>query len=129
MMTKAEFIETAKRAGVNISGTESEFDSFEMAAEAAISVRASMPAIGFGSVAKRINCFMSVCRHLDDIIGNGELDLAGSQIALNILRLKDKNFRKAIAMFDQYADRYGAGERAEMPRSAREYLAGLQMYH
>lgn len=127
MITKDEFIETLKKGGVDVDEVEPELADFDVAVDAALKIRAAMPGIGFGSVSGRMNCFVAVCRHLDTMIENSEIDLSGSQIVLNILRLKDKKFRKAITMFDLRGSRYRAAERAELPRSAVEYLAGLEM--
>ncbi len=87
-----------------------------------------MPGIGFGSVSGRMNCFLAVCRHLDTMIETDEIDLSDSQIVLNILSMKDRKFRKALAMFVGRGSRSTARERVEMPRSAMEYLAGLESY-
>lgn len=125
MITKAEFIELAKASGADAAIIEDELRNFDRIAEAAIQVRTTMPGIGVMSVRQRLNCFMAVCRHLDSIIECGELEQAEAQIVLLVLRLKDRKFRKAITMFEIRADRYGARERAEMPRTARLYLAQL----
>jgi hypothetical protein len=85
-----------------------------------------MPGIGFASAQGRLNCFMAVCRHLDSLIEAGEIDLGESQLLLNLLRMTNRKFMKAITMFDIRGTRARAIERAEMPRSAREYLAGLE---
>jgi len=127
MMTEEEFLEAVKKSGFDVVGLDAEWENFDSLAKAALKVREKMPGNGFFSVYGRINCFMSVCRHLDTMIEDGDLNLSGSQIVLIILRLKDRKFRKAIGMFDLRWPRYGVGERAEMPRPAIEYLAGLEL--
>lgn len=128
MMTKAELIQLMNARGVDTAAIEGELGNFEQVAESASKVRAAMPGIGFGSASKRINCFMAVCRHLDSMVDDGELDPSEAQLVLNMLRLKEKKFQKAISMFDHHRSRYGARERAEMPRSARQYLAAIEMF-
>ena len=127
MISKEEFIRLLRKAGTQVSGDEPEFESFETCANIAEQLKASMPGIGFGSNSQRMNCFHAVCRHLDEFIDGGEIDIGGSQIALMILRLSDKRFLKASTMFDIRGSRMGFRERAEMPASEREYLAGLKM--
>ena len=39
--------------------------NFDETATIAMRLSSSMPGIGFGSVAKRINCFLAICRLLD----------------------------------------------------------------
>ena len=128
MITKDEFSEWLKKGGADVDTVEEALADFDALVDAALKVRASMPEIGFGSAKGRMNCFLAVCRHLDTMIENGEISLSDSQAVLNILRLKDRKFRKAITTFDLLGSRYGARDRAELPRSAREYLAGLEMY-
>ena len=128
MITKYEFIETIKKGGVDIDPADPTLANFDVAVDAASRIRAAMPGIGFGSVSGRMNCFLAVCRHLDTMIETGEIDLSGSQIVLNILRMKDRKFRKAISMFDMRGSRYGARDRIELPRSAMQYLADLELY-
>lgn len=125
MITKEEFYELAKASGGDPTLIENELSNFDGAVDAAMQARAAMPGIGFMSVKQRLNCFMAVCRHLDSVVESGELEESDAQIALLILRLKDRKFRKAISMFELRSDRYGARERAEMPRTARFYMVQL----
>ena len=123
MMTKAEFIQVSKANGIDVSLMEDELKNFDQIIETALDVQAAMPGIGFISIRQRLNCFMAVCRHLDVRIEEGGLTMPEVSIILGVLKLTDRRFGKAIAAFEMYADRYGARERAEMPRTARSYLA------
>ena len=126
MITKDEYIEILQRTGFTPSADS--LSNFEEAAHAAVKLSTMMPGIGVLSVSSRLNCFYAVCRHLDAMIDDGELSLDDTQLALNILRLKDRTFKKAIIAFDGFGPRLGTRERGELPRSALEYLAGLEMY-
>ena len=123
MMTKAEFIRVAKANRIDVSLVEDELQNFDRIIETALDVQAAMPGIGFVSIKQRLNCFMAVCRHLDSLVEGGDLTMSEVSIILGVLKLKDRRFGKAIAAFEMYADRYGVRERAEMPRTARSYLA------
>jgi hypothetical protein len=98
-------------------------DEVEEAAQKALT---AMPGIGFASVAQRMNCFVSVCRHLDRMTENGEIQPSQAQFVLNFVRYIDRRFAKAAAMFDLRAPRLGASGRAELPTTARQYLADLE---
>jgi cytidylate kinase len=64
---------------------------------------------------------------LDEMMERGDIDLDGSQMAIIILRLKNKTFLKAVAMFDTRWPRISLRDQADLPKSAREYLAGIKM--
>lgn len=128
MMTKAEFLAKLTARKIDTSTLEEELEDFEEISSAARQVQTAMPGIGFMSTRKRLNCFMAVCRHLDQIVEDGGLDFKNVQFVLIILRLKNKTFRKAVSMFDIRASRYRDRERAEMPRTAQDYLSGLMTF-
>lgn len=129
MISKDEFV---RRNGGQSSYSLVEMDQldsqFDAAAAAAGQLRSGMPDIGFMSVPKRVNAFISVCRHLDQLIASGRLDESEGQLALMILRVGDSAFLKAATMFDERAGRLDTDARADLPRSARQYLAGLAQY-
>ncbi|SRR6266581_3393713 len=129
MISKAEFVLRIS-VGEPLSAQKStEIESqFDSASEAAQTVERGMPSIGFFSVQKRLNVFFAVCRHLDQLIESGRITIGESQLALMVLRVSNKPFSKAISMFDIRGERFDARARAEMPRSAQEYLAGLRRY-
>ena len=128
MIGKQHFISKLSSVGLDTAALHSVLGRYEDFADLAEELRRSMPGIGFASASQRMNCFIAVCRHLDAMIESGRVSLGDSQFVLMILRLSDKKFEKAITMFDTRGPRYSLRERAEMPRSAREYLAGLEMY-
>jgi hypothetical protein len=128
MMTRSEFIARLKQTGADEAELENELGDFDEIARAASEADAAMPGIGFFSVANRMNCFMSVCRHLDSMVADGRINPSDTQFVLMVLRFKNKKFLKAITMFDVRGRRYGPAARADMPQTAREYLAGLEMY-
>ncbi|MCM0753687.1 hypothetical protein M7784_00265 [Desulfovibrio aminophilus] len=102
-------------------------DQFNTARDAADKVKQAIPEIGTMSVKGRMNAFLAVCRHLDNLLDEGELDQFEAQLALMLLRLESKAFSKAAVMFDLRAPRLDMRERAELPRVARGYLAGLEI--
>lgn len=127
MVTKEAFLELLERQSAVSSGELEEISAhWDCARDAAVEALNRMPSIGFLSVQHRLNAFLSVCRHLDQMVGDGRIDASEAQMALNILRLSSKRFSKAITMFDTRAPRFDAACRAEMPDSAKEYLAGLE---
>jgi len=127
MISKKEFIKLLQNGGLLASPNDPQFDNFETCANIAEELKASMPREGVASISKRMNCFKAVCRHLDTFIDGGEIDIGESPRALIILILSDKQFQKASTMFDILGLRMSLRERAELPASAQEYLAGLEM--
>jgi hypothetical protein len=128
MITLDELSSFLQELGLANDDIESELRNFDSIIEVASKAQRIMPSIGFVSVAGRLNCFEAVCRYLDEATEAGQISLGESQVVLMILRLKNKTFLKAISMFDVRGVRYGLRERAELPRSAREYLAGILTY-
>jgi hypothetical protein len=128
MITFEEFSAFLKKFGARDEDISSELKNFDSIVEAAYKAQQRMPSIGFVSVNARMNCFIAVCRHLDEMIDNGEISLGESQLVLMILRFKNKKFLKAITMFDLRGKRYGVTDRRELPKTAREYLAGILTY-
>ena len=130
MISKEEFVRRISR-GAPLSGQESaEIESqFGDASEAAAILAVSMSGIGFCSVQKRLNAFFAVCRHLDQLIDDGQVTAEEGQLALLILRASNAAFLKAVTMFDTRSGRYDVRGRLDMPRSARMYLAGIRVSH
>lgn len=126
MISKEDFIGILKSQS-SISEYElEELDrDWDDAMVAAVSASASMPGIGFASAVQRVNAFLAVCRHLDQMIEQGYMTLSQSQLTITILRLSNNKFKKAVTMFDLRANRFNALARSELPSSAREYLAGI----
>jgi hypothetical protein len=71
---------------------------------------------------------MAVCRHLDTLVADNTINAEQTQIVLLVLRFADEQFLKAITMFDLRGPRSGPRKGATMPRTARAYLAGIEMY-
>lgn len=127
VITHAEFVDTLKRASTFSEADQLELDTRWVAAEsAARSALAGMPGIGTLSTTLRINAFLAVCRHLDCLIDQGSVSPEGASLALEIMRLSDKSFLKALTMFDERGPRLSADTRADLPRVARQYLAALE---
>ena len=127
MITIEKFKAILRKTGSLDSEGEEEINQcWDSAFQAAYSTNAKMPGIGFFSVAKRMNCFLAVCRELDAQIERGEITLGESQLALLILRTSNSAFSKAMAMFDIRGPRLRASDRSELPHSAWEYLVGLE---
>lgn len=126
MVTKEAFLARMQsQSSLSPAEMEELSSHWEDAHEAATIVEAAMPGIGFLSTRQRLNAFFAVCRHLDQMIDGGEIDLARAQLAMSILRVSNKRFLKAVTMFDVRHKRFDASARADMPETAREYLAGL----
>lgn len=127
MITLENFKAILKKAGsLDQESEETITRCWDSSHKAACLVKSRMPGIGFFSVAKRMNCFLAVCSDLDALIDRGEITLEDSQLALNILRLSDSTFTKAITIFDIRGTRFRAIDRVELPNSAHEYLKGLE---
>ena len=129
LITREEFLDNLKKEGeeyIDEIAEDLEDLNFEVHANIALKANAEMPGIGIMSQDKRLNCFMAVCRHLDDFIERGEIDELGSKLILDILRMTNPDFVKAITAFVMFAPRFGARERVDMPRAARFYLSGMQ---
>jgi hypothetical protein len=131
MISKSEFIEIVTRIGMDRVELEAELEStdWNTFCDAVAEVKAQMPGIGFLSRSQRMSAFIAVCRHVDELLEIGKLsDLGETQLVLMILRLTSKRFEKASVMFDINAHRIGPATRATFPRTAIEYLAGLNAY-
>jgi len=127
MITQREFAETLKRNGVYSPADAFLLDmQWTEAAAAARSALAAMPGIGTLSVKHRINAFLAVCRHLDSMVAQHEVSSDGAALALEIMRLSDKDFLKAITMFDGRGSRLSSDSRADLPLTARRYLDALE---
>ena len=126
MISQDEFAAILQRSGVY---SPSDAVLLEMrwpeASAAASSALAAMPGIGMLSVTLRMNAFLAVCRHLDSMVDRSEVSSEGAALALEIMRLSDKAFLKAITMFDGRGRRLSADARADLPLVARRYLDGL----
>ncbi|MGR5466975.1 hypothetical protein ACPV51_06885 [Vibrio astriarenae] len=101
-------------------------DNWEDAFSAAATALERMPSIGFLSTKKRINTFLAVCSHLDQLVTNGFINHEQAQMALQILRLSNKSFEKAITMFELRQSRFGIRAIAELPEVARLYLMSMR---
>ena len=128
MIAKAKFIAAVRRGTPSITGNEPEFEAFQEADAATEKALTRMPGIGFASIKKRFNAFSAVCRHLDAMIEQGEVDMGGAQLAILILRLGHKPFLKAVIAFEINGPKLRAADRAELPKTAREHLAGIKLY-
>ncbi len=125
-MRVEEFIDILEKNGNLTSRDISEIkENWKPAEDASRVVGAFMPGIGFLSVQQRLNAFFAVCRHFDKLVEEHTLSEDQCQLSINILRLTNKKFSKAIAMFELRANRFDAKARADMPVSARQYLAGM----
>ncbi len=126
-MDMDSFISTLQKS-ILLSEADKEVISlgWDGAYEAALRVNSEMPGIGFLSMRRRWNAFILVCHHLDQMVSEGAVSVEQTQLAISILRLINKNFAKAIAAFDLYYNRVRVSEKSELPRSAREYLAGIE---
>lgn len=128
MLSRDEFLRTLSKKGIDAAEVDHLLPSnFQRIAAAAEDARAHMPGVGFMSVSKRLNCFYAVCHHLDRMVEDGRIDLNDSQAVILLLKVADKTFEKAVTMFDLRGSRASTRERAEMPRSARMYLAGMEV--
>jgi|TARA_R110000850_G_scaffold274272_1_gene411591 hypothetical protein len=126
-MNKDQFVAIVNRNG---SLHEKDLEDIEFnwraANEAALSVSAAMPGIGFFSVKQRLNAFFAACRHFDKLIDERGLTEEQAQLGISILRLINSKFKKAVIIFETRSKRFDATAHADMPRTARQYLAGIQ---
>lgn len=65
-----------------------------------------MPAVGWFSVSKRIDCFLWVCQKLGAYVENGELNLGDAISVVFILHVESPKFMKAWTMMDIRKQRY-----------------------
>ncbi|MCE9665992.1 hypothetical protein LY622_21410 [Halomonas sp. M5N1S17] len=86
---------------------------------------ARMPGIGVLSFSRRAKAFLFVSRALDDYVEKGELDQEQAQLALTIMRLQSRRFRKAESMFSARASRFSQNELASLPETARIFLKAM----
>ncbi|WP_186126395.1 hypothetical protein [Burkholderia gladioli] len=124
---KRAFFEKMKSIGVFAESDRAEIDrNFESALDLAVSAKQRMPGIGFFSPQKRVNAFLSVCHHIDALPDSNNQDVA--QLALIILRFRDKAFMKAMVMFEIRAPRFSLKDIVEMPETARAYLSTMRRF-
>lgn len=84
-----------------------------------------MPSIGLLSFSRRIRAFIAVCRVLDSYQDTGTLDDEQAQLALTILRLRNRAYRKAEAMFVARASRLTLQDKIALPRTASNFLLAV----
>lgn len=92
--------------GEHCTGRDEPFffvDDFSALRNAVDGILNRMPSIGFLSPRRRLRCFMTVCEHLDSLIERGLLTLDDALMALDVLRLESRKFRKAVRMFRRRA--------------------------
>ena len=123
MITRDEYLNHFKKEGLDqvqydqlVEGLE-EYN-FEETAHIALKVYSSMPGMGILSVNKRFNCFMAVCRHIDTFVEDGQIDETQGQMVLNIIRIKNPKFAKAISAFVSMVQRMSIREQADLPKTA-----------
>ena len=130
MITKDEYLNQLKKEGLN----QFEYDrlveglaeyNFEETADVTLQVYASMPGMGIMSIAKRFNCFMAVCRHTDTFVKDEQIDEAQAQTVLDIVRMKNPKFLKAMAAFTIMASRMDSRETAALPETAYNFLKSM----
>ncbi|UXZ62572.1 hypothetical protein NUJ28_07615 [Burkholderia multivorans] len=122
---KRAFFEIMKRTGDLQEEERAALDrDFEEAFEIAVAAKHRMPGIGFMSARHRLNAFLAVCRHIDDIRGAATVDVV--LLSLMILRVRDKAFLKAITMFEIRAPRFDLHYIVGLPKTARDYLATMR---
>ena len=127
MISLEKFKTILRKSGSLDSEGERELNqNWDSAYNAACLAKAKMPSIGFCSVAKRLNCFIAICRELDAQIDRGEINLEISQLAILILRTSHTAFNKATTMFELRGLRFPTRDRLELPESAHEYLKCLE---
>ncbi|MGV2989900.1 hypothetical protein ACE1OE_19885 [Vibrio sp. E150_011] len=127
MIQLEEFINLLKNNGSLSGSDELQIrDNWEEIFAAATNALERMPSIGFLSTTKRINTFLAVCSHLDQLVSNGFINREQAQMALQILRLSNKSFEKAITMFELRQSRFGIRAIAELPEVARLYLMSMR---
>lgn len=126
MISKGDFLLTIRKGNPSIREDDPLFEQYEEASEAAGKALAAMSGIGFVSMTKRYNAFVSVCRHLDAMHEQGSINGDGAQLAIIILRLSSTPFMKAAIAFDIQGPRLRALAQTELPNAARQYLAGIK---
>ena len=117
-----------QKRGVSLKDAEEFSERFNDLLPIAIEASNSVPSIGFLSANKRIMAFLCVCDVLDKFIEKGEIRSDDSQVIIGILLFKNKKFLTAAGQFqtDAMLKRFDARTKSEMPRSAREWLAGIE---
>jgi hypothetical protein len=126
MVSKERFLGILSSSGQMSAADLTDLDAaWDEAFNGAVALQRSMPGIGFMSVQKRLAAFFAVCRQLDQIVDSGQLTQDEGQLSLQILRLSNRAFNKAMTMFEIRGDRFGVVAQIEMPMSARVYLASF----
>lgn len=85
-----------------------------------------MTSIGFFSFARRARAFVAICHDLDIEVTSGHLDQEQAQLALTILRMRSRPYRKAEAMFAARSGRLSPEDEAKLPETAREFLSSVR---
>lgn len=126
MVTLDDFLE-AMQDEVSLSEAERcRLTSLWPAAErAALDCLTRMPGIGVLSFSRRVKAFVFVSRTLDAYVKKGELDQEQAQLALTIMRLQSRRFRKAVLMFAARASRFSQDDWASLPETARIFLQAI----
>ena len=61
---------------------------------------------------------MAVCRHIDTFVEDGQIDETQGQMVLNIIRIKNPKFAKAISAFVSMVQRMSIREQADLAKTA-----------
>jgi len=93
-----------------------------VAEQAAKQCLKQMPAIGFRSTTRRQKAFVVVCRCLDARLDEKGFTQEHAQLALTIMGINSRRYRKAESAFTEQAPRLSARDRQALPATAAFHL-------
>lgn len=85
-----------------------------------------MPTIGWLSFGKRYRAFLDICRRLDRLQAESCIDDEQAQLALTLLRRRNRSYRKAENMFAARARGYSLAARQKLPLTAQQLIKAMQ---
>lgn len=86
---------------------------------------ARMPKLGWFSLKKRYDAFISLCEHLDLRQNEGMSD-EQAQLVLTILRRRNRDYRKMESAFVARLHRLSLEARRELPLTAQQLIKAIQ---
>jgi hypothetical protein len=121
--SKAEFIRyfTDKGMMQQPSLAEQINSQWDVASKAAQEIELTMPSIGFLSERKRIDCFLSVCQNLDQLLDSKRLTFDSAMLTVMILQFANSSFCKAYSLFMSRASSIPLSDAVDFPRMALEF--------
>ena len=108
VLSQHDFVRALQQmCGTTVEAAEELLPFYSEAAQAASLALPHLPKLGFfSSQDERVSAFISACLLLDEQVEKGKISPDGTQVALMLLMVSEKDFHKATKAFANYAHQF-----------------------